>query len=103
MISHSIKLKHGWVVFLENLYEVLSFASIIYTIVVLATTSMPIADTVLLSIYVAVVGIFTTAHLIIACVIVVLAPIVCLGLCLVCCCICCCCPGNSLNQKVIDV
>ena len=99
MILFSIKQMHGWLPFLENLYEVITFGCMVYTIVVLATTSMPMVDTILLAIYVAFVGLFTTLHLVIGCVIMAVAPAICLLLCLICCCSACCCPNGSLSSK----
>ena len=81
----------------------MSFASMIYTIVVLATVSMPVVDTALLSVYVAIVGIFTTLHLIIACIIVVLGPLVCCLICFIGCCCACCLGENTFGTKAIDV
>jgi uncharacterized membrane protein YhaH (DUF805 family) len=81
----------------------MSFASMIYTIVVRATLSMPTVDIALLSVYVTIVGLFTTLHLIIACIILVLGPIACFLICLIGCCCCCCLGQNAFGTKAIDV
>lgn len=72
-----------------NLYSLLSFASMIFSIVVLAEEEKPLFDTVLLAFYVVIVGL-TQLPLVVLCIFIALSPLICIGLI-----ICCCCCGDK--------
>jgi hypothetical protein len=100
LINSTLRKQHTWVHNLDFFFEVLSFGSMVFAIVVLAQVdSIPLVDFSYEIAYVVVVGL-TQLHLVAVCLLIVLSPLLCIGLLF----FCCCCKSKEGGQDLyIDV
>lgn len=85
-----IKMTFKWVKLMENSSALLSVGSMVWSIVVLSTTPLDTQPTIILSLYVTIVGL-TNMSLLVVLLLIALSPILCIGF------ICCCCCGGGKN------
>ena len=84
-LRNTINIQFSWVKNIENIYSIVSFSSLIYTIVILSTQTMPTVDTVILAIYCFIVSL-TQLPMVILCFLIAISPIICIILIIACCC-----------------
>lgn len=83
-ITVTLKTRYSWYRNGDNLYSLVNFTSMIYSIITLSTTSMNGVTEANLIIYVVIVGL-SEITMILGCLLVALAPLICVGLCIFCC------------------
>ena len=94
-INALVKNQFGWTKQLENLYLILSLASMIYSIYTLAQGDLPTPDQVVLILYVIFIGLINLPVLVVL-FIIAISPLLCL-LAIV---FCCCCKGDNGSQFI---
>lgn len=80
----ALKTRYNWYRNGDNLYSLANFTSMVYSIIILSTVSMNGVTEANLIIYVVIVGL-SEIVMILGCILLALAPLICIGLCIFCC------------------